>query len=79
MTKDRCVDNSCATPTVRKLHTHTVCCCLPGHYSMPLSSLATKPRLTHHTSQCVIRAYTMLGHRYDENVLVKIIAYNSKK
>ena len=35
MTKDRCVDNSCAcaTPTVRTLHTRTVCCSLPGHYS----------------------------------------------
>ena len=33
MTKDRCVDDSCATPTVRTLHTRTVCCSLPGHYS----------------------------------------------
>ena len=33
MTKDRCVDDSCAILTVRKLHTRTVCCSLPGHYS----------------------------------------------
>ena len=33
MTKNRCVDNSCATPTVRTLHTRTVCCSLPGRYS----------------------------------------------
>ena len=33
MTKDRCVDNSCATPTIRTLRTPTVCCSLPGHYS----------------------------------------------
>ena len=34
MTKDRCVDNSCATPIVRTLHTPTVCCSLLGQYSM---------------------------------------------
>ena len=33
MTDDRCVDDSCATPTVWKLHTRTVCCSLPGHFS----------------------------------------------
>ena len=34
MIKDRCVDGSCATPTVRRLRTCTVCCSRgPGHYS----------------------------------------------
>ena len=38
MTKDRCVVDSCATPTVTTLHTRTVCCSLPGHYSMYVPS-----------------------------------------
>ena len=38
MTKERCVDDSCATPTVRTLHTRTVCCSLPAHYSTYISS-----------------------------------------
>ena len=38
MTKDRCVDDSCATPAVTTLHRHTVCCSLPGHQTTLLAS-----------------------------------------
>ena len=37
-TKYRCADNSCATLTVRTLHTRTVCYSLPVHYSMYMLS-----------------------------------------
>ena len=44
MTKERCVDDSCATPTVRTLHTRTVCFSLPGHYSTYVSSAGEAAR-----------------------------------
>ena len=50
--------------------------------TQPLASLVTKPRPTNHTSQCVIGLIPILGqmfYGYGENMLVGIIAYNSKK
>ena len=38
MTKDICVDDSCATLTLKTLYMRTVCCSLPGHYSMYIPS-----------------------------------------
>ena len=44
MIKDRGIDDSCATPTVRTLHTRTVCCSLPGHYSTYVPSAGEAAR-----------------------------------
>ena len=45
MTKDGCVDDSCGTPTIRTLHTRTVCCSLPGgHYSTYVPSAGEAAR-----------------------------------
>ena len=44
MTKDRCVDNFYAIPTVRTLRTCTVCCSLSGNYSTYVPSAGEAAR-----------------------------------
>ena len=61
MTKDRCVDNSCATPTstLRTLHRLTVCCSLPGHYSTYMY-ITSAGEAAHYKAKALVTDNTLL-------------------
>ena len=58
ITKDRCVDDSCATPTVETLCTRTVCCSLLGHYSTYVPS--AEEAATRYRAKALVTDNTLL-------------------
>ena len=54
------VDDSCATPTVRTLHMRTVCCSLPGHYSMYVSLVSAREAVPRYKAKALVTDNTLL-------------------
>ena len=60
MTKDRGVDDSCATTTVKTLHMRRVCCSLPGHYSAYIPNIPSAGEAVRYKAKALVTDNTLL-------------------